>query len=108
MDLNSLLSFQTLFLAMAIGVIVALIRRPLEFRFPKLRTSEAWGKLAVPSASVLIGALLAMVTTVLPAEILDGNLIDRALHGGIAGFLASYVFRGVRGLLRGLSDGDQR
>lgn len=99
MDLQSLFSFQTLFLALGVAVLVHTARQPIENKWKTLLTNTTYTKVVLPTAAVLAGGVLAMFSSVLPVGLADASLVDRFIHGAIAGGFSTYVFRAAKGLI---------
>ena len=100
MDLESIFSVQTLFLALAIGVLTQLIKNVAEARWSTLSPNKNWGKVWVPTISVLLGIALSVGTAIIPGFLTSGTIQDKILFGVIAGWFSSYVFRIANGFLK--------
>lgn len=100
MDIESIFSVQTLFLALAIGVLTQLIKNASEARWPSLTPNKNWGKVWVPTISVFLGMALSVGTAIIPGFLTSGSLQDKILFGIIAGWFSSYVFRIANGFVK--------
>lgn len=104
MELQNLFSYSTLFLSLGVAVTVATLRRPIEHRWVSLTSSSVYTKVFLPTLSVTLGAILSAFTGVLPSELVDASLVDRIIHGSIAGFFSTYVFRAAKALVSSSSE----
>lgn len=99
MELQQLFSVQTLFLSLAIGVIMQLLKSWIEIKWPKLPDSKNWSHAYLPTLSILIGMGLSLFSTIVPGFLANGTLTDHALNGICCGFFSSYIWRGVASFL---------
>lgn len=99
MELQQLFSIQTLFLSLAIGVIMQLLKGWVEIKWPKVPESKNWSHAYLPTLSILIGVGLSLVSTIVPGFLANGTLTDHALNGLCCGFFSSYIFRGISSFL---------
>lgn len=100
MDIESIFSVQTLFLALAIGVLTQMIKNAAEAKWPTLSPNKNWGKVWVPTISVFLGMVLSAGTAIIPGFLTAGALQDKILFGIIAGWFSSYAFRIANGFLK--------
>lgn len=98
LNLNELFTTQILIVALAVGVLLTLIRRGVEKLKPSLAASDSWKKIALPSLALAlgVGGMFAMVD-------LTGASIA---NGVIAGFASSFVYRAGKALLKKLTNGN--
>lgn len=99
MNLTELFSTQFIFLSLAIGIIVYLIRLSIEAKFPKVLLSKHWTDLCLPTISIIVGSQLSLISSLAPSWMVGASHIDRALYGILAGFCSSYVFRAAKNFL---------
>lgn len=100
MDIGSIFSVQTLFLALAIGVLTQMIKNAAEARWSTLSPNKNWGKVWVPTISTFLGMALSIGTAIVPGFLTSGTLQDKILFGTVAGWFSSYIFRAANGLLK--------
>jgi hypothetical protein len=100
MQIQDIFSVQTLFLALAIGVLTQMIKNAAEARWSNLSPNKNWGKVWVPTISVFLGMALSVGTSIIPGFLAAGTLQDKILFGIIAGWASSYVFRIANGFLK--------
>lgn len=100
MDIGSIFSVQTLFLALAIGVLTQMIKNAAEARWSTLSPNKNWGKVWVPTISVCLGMVLSISTAIIPGFLTSGTLQDKILFGIIAGWFSSFAFRAANGFLK--------
>lgn len=99
MNLESLFNTNTMFLSLAIGVIVYLIRTYIELKFPTISLNKIYGKVYVPLLAVLVGVGLCMVSSTVPAWTVAPTPQDRAILGIVCGWCSSFIFRIIRAFL---------
>lgn len=98
LNLNEIFTTQILIVALAVGVLVTLIRRGAEKLKPALAPSATWKKIVLPSLALVLG-----VGGMLLVVDLSGASIA---NGVIAGFASSFVYRAGKALLKKLSNGN--
>jgi hypothetical protein len=99
MELQQLFSVQTLFLSLAIGVIMQLLKGWVEIKWPQLPDSKNWSHAYLPTLSIIIGMSLSLFSTIVPGFLINGTLTDHLLNGICCGFFSSYIWRGVASFL---------
>lgn len=95
LSLNEIFTAHILIVALAVGVLVTLIRRGFEKLKPSLMPSATWKKIVLPSLALCMGvAGMLLVVDLTGASIANGV---------IAGFASSFVYRAGKTLLQKLS-----
>jgi len=100
MDIQSIFSIQTVFLALAVGVLTQMVKNIVEAKWPNLPANKNWGKVFIPSISLGIGMALSAGTSVIPGFLANAVLQDKIIYGIISGFFSSYVFRAANAFLK--------
>lgn len=87
MEVNNLLTVDTIFLCLAIVAITMIIRKICEF-VPDVKDSRAWKILVLPLLALFIGAGLGFLETTI-------------IHGLTCGLISTLVFERVKKLIKG-------
>lgn len=99
MDLQSLLSIQTIFLSLSIGIITYFIRSIIDVKYPKAQLNPAYGKVFIPLLSCMVGIGICMFSQILPGFFTSTKMVDKIMLGIISGWASSFIFRIFRTFL---------
>lgn len=99
MPIADIFSVGFIVIALAVMILVNLIKAAIEAVKPGTVAKPVTKKLVLPAAAVLVGCGLALLSSVVPVG-LAGTVADRLIFGAIAGGLATVVWRALTAWLK--------
>jgi len=98
--LNLLISWQFLFLSLAISALVYTIRLIIEILF-KLEKERIWRELILPIMPIVIGGLFAGFIVDFDYPEMITCLSTKIIFGSVAGLLSAQIYKIIKGTLLG-------
>lgn len=100
-------SWQTLFVCMAVFLVVFAIRRVLETAFgDNIKNNKWWYEVALPLMPIVIGASLGLLAQSFPWPMVVGdNGWARVMYGAICGLSSGWVYSRFRSIMKTWNNG---
>ncbi len=99
MELQQLFSLPTLFISLAISVLMNILKGWLEIKWPNISNNKNYNHAYLPTISIILGMIISLFSSMVPGFLANGTILDHVLNGIICGFASSYVWRGVNSFL---------
>lgn len=98
MEISSLFSPAAIVIALAVMVMLRLVKGGIEAWRPELLQRTWMKKLVLPASAVAAGSLFGLASMLVPVG-LESTLFNRALYGAVVGGMSTLFWRAAKALL---------